>query len=1043
MLRGSAHCSKNDKTMQINALKIFEKRISSITLFGVVAVFLFVEGALAAEKASKPLNQKVNIRVSQQVNYSRVVFAWPGLVTYDAVKASPDQISIRFNKAAEIESGVSLETLKNVTAISNLPPSGAGVTSNISVLEGAEFRVFRIGNRVILDVYDVPGKTKPKATKAQASAPSKPDTSKQASVKPADKTASAKVPQTKEPAKVSSEPQSDTKPPQIAENTPAVVEKPAEEDPNMLQEALEKEEPHVITISATEKLGLASFIRNGWLWIVMDRADLRVPPVLSGPDQAAFDNFEKMDLKDGVAYRLELPKNMDLNLYGEGGGLVWRLVLTPNRRQLRQVNVKRIFKKDEDVLGGTLIWRMSGFTKLLNVTDPLTGESIKVVTVDRSDVHSGEAKEFVEFRSLVTPVGLALIPKVDNLMISFTATSIDVSTQKGLSLSRKEDISVKDARKVKEGDEPSDAELPVAMAFKDTEKIFHFNRWLLGGLRSLEQNQHIIMSALLDKDVNGQVQDMLTIAKMNLSNGRGQEARGFLSYALQLLPELAKSPEYLALRGAANATAGKYELALRLFLQPSLKNIQELDYWRAFTLAGLEDWQQAIDVLPEDFSGIAEYPLPVLEHIGLRLAEAALRNGDVEKAEGLLALMNRRRDEIRESTLYGIRYLYGEANRQNGLYAKAREFWIPLTEQEDDYYRARAGLALTMLDLERGRISNDEAIDRLEGLRFAWRGDELEAKVNFLLGKLYLEKDLYLKAFTIMRDATTMSPDTEISREITQEMGQKFFDLMMRDETLTPLDAVRVYEEFKELTPPGVAGNQLSQKLAERLVTADLLIRATNILQHQVDYRLKGEEQARVATRLASVYLLDKQPEPALKSIRLAQSYYSRFLTGEDKRLAMNETRMLEARAMSLIGRTEDAVDLLDKLIPSRDVSLLRADIAWRAGLWTDAAIAFKNLLLDEDIDLKKPLSQKQARLVLNQAVALNLAGDRVELTNIRKKYGRSMEKTPQANLFEVVTRQRKTNIVTNPETIRSLVDEVDMFQEFLEGFRAINQDSN
>lgn len=999
----------------------------------------------------------VAVRVSQQVNYSRIVFDWPFLVTYDADMSRPDRISIHFDKLGDIQSDVSVELLKSVISISPLPPSGEGATVNVEVLEGAKYRAFRIGNRIVLDVYDVPGKMKPSAmAKPQ---PQKPRTPEKVAEKPKEAvpetvtldgavTGKASTQMADKPVVVEKPQAPDEKQlnaSQEAEQNAAPKEEMAQEEEGgqtVLEQALAEEDAHVITISATEKVGLASFIRNGWLWIVMDRTDLRVPPVLSGPQQDQFDGFEQINLQDGIAYRLKLPDDLTFNLYGEGGGLVWRLILTPNQRGLRPINIKRIFTKEDDVMGGTLIWRISGHTKLLDVTDPETGEVMKVVTVDRSDVHSGEAHDFTAFRSIVTPVGLVIIPKVDDLKLAFRATSIDISRDRGLAISRKEDLSVKNAREVKAGNISAEVGvIPLAMEVKDTEKIFHFNKWILGGLRSLDRNQHTIMSSLLDKDVNGQVQDMLTIAKMNLSNGRGQEARGFLSYALQLLPELAKSPEYLALRGAANAIAGKHELALRLFLQPSLQNIQELDYWRAYTLASLEDWQQAIDILPDDFSGIAEYPLPILERIGIKLAEVALRNGDVEKAEGLLALLNRRRDEVRETTLYGIRYLYGEANRQNGLHAKAREYWVPLTVEKDDFYRARAGLALTMLELDDSRISKDEAIDRLEGLRYAWRGDELEAKVNFLLGKLYLEKGRYLKAFTIMRDATTMSPDTEISRQITVDMGQRFFDLLMYDDTLSPLDAVRVYEEFKELTPPGPEGNVLSQRLADRLVSADLITRAASILQHLVDHRLKGEEQARVATKLASVYLLDRQAGPALKSVRLAQSYYSRFLKDEDQRKAMAETYMLEARALSLIGRTEEAVDILDKLEPSNEISLLRADIAWRAGLWADAGIAFKNLILDEDMDLMVPLNARQARLILNRAVALNLAGDRVELTNMRKKYGKAMEKTPQATLFEVVTRPRKTNIVTNADTIKALVDEVDMFQDFLKTFSIKDMD--
>ena len=49
---------------------------------------------------------------------------------------------------------------------------------------------------------------------------------------------------------------------------------------------------------------------------------------------------------------------------------------------------------------------------------------------------------------------------------------------------------------------------------------------MMGGLQALEENQRILLADMAAKDKNGRVQDLLTLAKMNLSNDRGQEAVG-------------------------------------------------------------------------------------------------------------------------------------------------------------------------------------------------------------------------------------------------------------------------------------------------------------------------------------------------------------------------------------------------------------------------------------------------------------------------------------------------------------------------------------
>ena len=69
---------------------------------------------------------------------------------------------------------------------------------------------------------------------------------------------------------------------------------------------------------------------------------------------------------------------------------------------------------------------------------------------------------------------------------------------------------------------------------------------------------------------------------------------------------------------------------------------------------------------------------------------------------------------------------------------------------------------------------------------------------------------------------------------------------------LPPLLALTLFEEFKELTPPGEEGDAVILNLAERLVEIDLLDRAAGVLETQVEFRLKGQARARVAARLAA-----------------------------------------------------------------------------------------------------------------------------------------------------------------------------------------------
>lgn len=959
--------------------------------------------ALAAET--------VSARTGGHDGYSRLVFDWGQAVPYHVTR-NGDRLDITFDRDAALDkSGAETGGDLNILGLEQTSSGDGKMHVAVTLAPGTDYRHFLVGSRVIVDVLD--GKGKP-AVKTPAAAP--PPTAKAAET-PAPAAAHNEGPAV--PAKAVEE----VKQEELPQKTPSAIE-----------QAMPAVEPHVVTVSSTESVGMAAFERFGTLWVVIDRPGFTVPPQIAGPEKKLFKPFHRMDTKNATVFTTELPPDAAPHMYGEGGGLVWRVVMTPNERTAEPVTPERSFNSNDPARGGTIVWPFKQVTKLVELTDPAVGDTITVATVRDSGENTGPRRDFVDFTALQAPIGLAVTAKADDLQISQGRDGVTITRPAGLALSHIGDVN---RSLIREQVQPSTIPAEPAPGFT---RIFDFDRWMMGGIQALGQNQHILMAGMADKDQSGRVQDILSLAKMNIANDRGQEAVGFLNFAAMEMPEIEKSPEYLALRGAAEALAGKYELAWRDLSDPALQNYKELDYWRAYTLAWLEDWRQAGKVTPDDYSVLVSYPQPLLEKLGIKLAEIALRKNEVPNAQSILDALERNRPTLQPQTVAGMDYLKGQALHQSGQpEEETRKLWAPLVNGKDDFYRARAGLALTMMDLASGNKNLDQAIDRLEGLRYAWRGDELEAQINFTLGKLYLDKKEYMKGFNILRDAASMSPDSDVSREITSYMAQAFSDLLMNEQTLSPQDAVMVYEEFKELTPPGPEGNLLAQRLAERLVEADLLSRAGAILQHQVDFRIGGEEQARVATRLAAIYLLDHDPKPAFPVLDKAQAYYA-AQTDEASKQQLHKIMLLRARALSQNNQTEEAVELLNTLPPDPDVNRLRADIAWQSGLWEDAAEALQDLIIDQALDKGRPLTEEQATLILNRAVALNLSGDRVELSNMLSRYGDAMKKTSRAEMFNVVTRPRKSTIIADKNTIEQIVSEVDMFKGFLDEYRKADE---
>lgn len=973
----------------------------------------------------------VAVRTGAHESYSRIVFEWSEPVTLFTTKPDATSLDLTFSKAGALDqSKADFSAPLNVSALSVVSQSAdEPLHVRLAIPSGATFRQMTVGNKVIVDVMG--GDTKKTEKPAE---------------KPVHKKAEEKQKDIKvaEVAEQKPEEKTKTQPELVA----APTEHPADQQAEEVKAAL-GESDHLIvsntpppttspsspafdvTMSSTEFFNVASFVQAHKLWIVLDRADVLIPPKIGGANAQTLPPFQKTELTGGVIWTLDLPSDFTAHICADGGGLLWHLSVTDAPCPQHPVDPIRSFDEENPLRGGTALWAFTDAKTILDVQDPATGNTIKVAPVGQSSFFTGDRRDFVDFATLPASVGIAVVPKVDDLDVkAVQGKGVSITRPSGLALAHDKDL---DRRQIRNDTQNANGEN--GSAANDASRIFPFDRWVMGGTEALGNNQNIILAGMGDKDKAGRVQDILTLAKMNLGNDRGQEAVGFLDYAVQEMPALESSPEFLALRGAAEALAGKHELALADFKAPDLDKFPEIGFWRAYTLAWLEDWQQAIEAMPKDSAILVGYPQPLLEKLGIKLAEVALRAGDTAKADSILAALENDHETLKPWTSAGLDYLQGVAWQQKKDTEKAREKWTPLADGKDDFYRTRAGLALTILEQQEDKVPLEKSIDRLEGLRYMWRGDELESQVNFMLGKLYLDRKQYLKGFGILRDAESMSPDSDISQDINAYMHDKFKSLMMDDKTLEPLDAISIYEEFKDLTPVGADGNKLVQSLAERLVETDLLPRAAALLQHQVDYQLSGEEKATVALRTAAINLLDNEPEAAIKALDVAKEVYAPLATEESKKKSQ-EIEMLRARAFSQMNRAEEALALLSGFDPSPEINTLRADIAWQAGMWEDAAEALNDRIVDEALDLARPLTPEQADMIMQRSVALNLSGNRVALTNMAKRYGDAMRKTARAQLFEVVTRPRETMLTADRDTISKLVSEVDLFKGFLESYR-------
>src|SRR5690606_34813543 len=163
----------------------------------------------------------------------------------------------------------------------------------------------------------------------------------------------------------------------------------------------------------------------------------------------------------------------------------------------------------------------------------------------------------------------------------------------------------------------------------------------------------------------------------------------------------------------------------------------------------------------------------------------------------------------------------------------------------------------------------DAAARELEALRWRWRGDAVELEVIRELGRLYLSQGLYREALTALKGAGPGMSRLRAAADLQADLSAAFRMLFLEGgaDGMQPVQALGLFYDFRELTPIGADGDEMVRRLARRLVDVDLPDQAAELLKHQVDARLEGVAKAQVATDLARVYLMDRQPEAALQAI--------------------------------------------------------------------------------------------------------------------------------------------------------------------------------
>jgi len=686
----------------------------------------------------------------------------------------------------------------------------------------------------------------------------------------------------------------------------------------------------------------------------------------------------------------------------------WRVELLPDAKLPKKL--LRLQPKVEPPLKPHLFVSVLEMANPLKFYDPLIGDELTAIPFFEAGRGLTPARRFAQFALPRTAQGLVVHEAIPELRIARTRSGVKLTSPEGILLS-------KDMPPVQLPD-------PKIEETKATGIFFPHENWVPpANEKDSAQFEGRLWRQASEEDKKQSRIARKRLAELYLSQGKALEAKTLLQSLALEAPIYFTRHKMYALLGAAHFLSYEFPQAETAFKHATVEKEPELNFWRDISNIILRGEGKA-DYLKNHARYISAYPPIMRQRLALISADHLINSKQYNKALKIFDTLNK--DNMLEDVQDHVNFLIARVLAGTTQKDAARLMWGKLAQKtQNRYIRPRALFAITNLDLAENKISIEEAIKQLEPLRIIWRGDQFEITLLNLLTRLYEEVGQHGEALRTYREIVTYFPNNPKNLEITGKMADTFRKLFNEGiaDQLTPLQALALYYEFRNLTPIGDEGDEMIQNLADRLTSVDLLDRASALLQHQVEFRLSSEERSRVGARLALIHLLRRKPKEALSVLELT-GY------GGNPYSLQQQRSLLTARALMGVDKSDRALALLTG-DESREAKLLQLSLHWKEQNWPEVIkVAEKLMGQREDPTISLNMSEKD--ILMKLAIAYVFEQQRGQLQYLRDYFLPLVEDQKSKDLFSFITEDTKLDY----RNIAKLTAQIGRMESFLATYR-------
>jgi hypothetical protein len=754
-------------------------------------------------------------------------------------------------------------------------------------------------------------------------------------------------------------------------------------------QTIEAKNSFQIKIKWPEFVGAASFIRAGRLWLVFDfPAKIHWQPIDNN-----YLTLESSFIKDGFSISIFQVNNKN------SIAKIWdnnkEILLFIGDKKYDNFGYKRK-EKQQSLANDEVVFFPNDYVQdPLSITDEYVGDNITIVPTV-ANAYDQNIK--------ITYPSFSLLPSIQGLL--FETYNDDVSY-------KRVDGGV-EANEVSLDPENIIVKKKIEKIEKSSRGFYKFDDWKGASDPNYYKNITNIYEYLTYSSPEKKSKHRLDLLKFYFANGLLPETEAVIKYIKVVDPELYDNVEVQAIFAATDFLQGNFGDARFRYMEiekiadiPSYHK-RELKFWLDAVNSAMEDNRgENYYVLKNDAGFFNTYPAKLKNYFRMLNInqlidkENYIYAKEILKKIDILALSDKEKNTIK---IYQAKIEDAEGQMGKALALYSQVMADPL----DPMNRSKATYEKVKLAVDSNKMSKKDAIEQLNKVTFAWRGDAVEANVLELLGQYNIDEGNYAQGLRLWRTIVSSAVDNGRAVMVASNMSKVFSQIIV-DPKFSDMDAAALYYEFRELTPIGKIGDDIISNVEDRLIRLDLLIQASALIRYKLENRLIGVEKEPYINKLAKVYLNAGKPDDALDV--LDSSVNLDMLTME----LLSERIYIKVKSLIALKKYDDALEYLNDK-EGVLIDALKAEIYWESKNWEGLKSILRPIVRNYNKN-NNPLSAHEAEKILQLAVTYSMLQEKQSIITLQSDFSaRIKDKDITAALDYLVNTTR----IINPQNLEA-----------------------